>query len=521
MIKQIIKQTLRYALALSAVVFVFALVVSPAHALTNNDIRIHLDDVTVKERGYTIDKPDGAMRLAIQPTVLPSAALVTLQRADNQSLPSPEGLRRVSDILEFDILTDPIKIFAKDVVIVLSFDSTNYYTKKIYFYDANQKAWRPLRSLTNYTDHWTRAYTHLPFSRIAVFEDRGSVEGYASWYRNYSYSHGAASNDFPIGSKVRVTNLDTGATTDVTIVSTGPFAPGRVIDLGHRAFQNLSPLWQGTIKVHVEPTSGSVLGTATTPGGTGTDQPAIMGRNGIIWDPAENRVLYEKNAGQSRPIASITKLMTAIVYIETNNSLTGTVTMASEDHADGVTIAVNPGDRLSVFDLYHAMLTGSANNAAKALARSTDLPLSEFVRRMNKRAHDIGLTNFNFLEPTGLDPADRASAADVAKLVQYALGRPVIRFATQRHDYTYSVTRSGGETEQRTIRNPMHIGSAVLLDEQNLLGGKTGYVNESGWCLGVVFRPANGRQYLAVTLGSDRVNRNLDIEKMMHWAYGR
>ncbi|MFH0951660.1 MAG: RlpA-like double-psi beta-barrel domain-containing protein [Patescibacteria group bacterium] len=504
---------------------IFFVAVPPyaAQALTKDDIRINLDEATVMVRGYTIDKPDGAMRMAIHPTVLPSAALITLKKAENQNLPTPDNLTRVSDILEFDILTDPIKIFDRDVIIVMTYASDNNRSKKIYFWDNNRQSWRALYSMTNYNDHWVRAYTHLPYSRVAVFEEERSVEGYASWYRDSRYNNGAASNDYPIGSQLRVINIDNNISTIVEVVSTGPSDERRIIDLTTGAFQNIASLWDGLVKVRVEPIDDSqVLGEAVakTAPVAQTDQPAVVGAASIIWDSEENRVLFEKKSSESRPIASISKVLSALVYLNTNPDLSGTITMAAEDSADGVSIAVKPGDTMTVRDMWHASLTGSANNATKALARSTGLTLGQFVYRMNNQAKKIGMTNYNFVEPTGLDSANRASAADVAKLIRKAMSNPLIRSATQEHSFTYGVTRNNGAYDLRTIKNPIHLYSNNLADEP-LLGGKTGYINEAGWCLGVLFNNANGREYVGVTLGSTQAGRNLDIENLIHWAWGR
>ncbi|MFC1663288.1 RlpA-like double-psi beta-barrel domain-containing protein [Patescibacteria group bacterium] len=516
MIKTKYKITI-YTLIASIFILVFSLSLKQVNALTEKDFRIYLDEATVMERGYTIDKPDGKMRMAIHPTVLPSPALITLKKAENQSIPTPKNLIRVSEILEFDILTDPIKIFDREVVIVQSYNSPNQYTKKIYFWDDNSKSWRPLYSLTNYNDQWIRAYTHLPYSKIAVFEDRNSVEGYASWYRSYTYSHGAASNDYPLGTRLNVTNLETGANTTVEVVSTGPYDGNRVLDLTHQAFQELATLGTGLVKVHITPADGQVLGEKTGPSETGI--PSIIGAAGIVIDN-DNKVLFDKNSVQSRSIASITKVVSALVYLNTNPNLSGSATVAAQDNAEGVRIAVNPGDSMSIRDLFHASLTGSANNATKALARSTGLTLGQFVYRMNAQARKIGMNNYNFIEPTGLESENRASAEDVAKLINYAMKNPLIRSATLEHSFTYAVDRVGGNRELRTIKNPIHIYSNNLTDEP-LNGGKTGYINEAGWCLAVSFKADSGRFYTAVTLGSNQAGRNQDIEKLIHYYKGK
>lgn len=524
------KKDLIHSILAATVLSVVSIFVShtalAASSVGPDNIRIFLDANTVHNHGYTVQKPDGKMRVGIFPTVLPSEAMVTLKTAENQNLPTPDGLTRVSPILEYDILTDPIVIFQKDVILELKFDSTNFYTKRLYFWDSINVKWRPIPSYSNYTEHWTRGFVHLPYSRVAIFEETTSIEGGASWYRSSSYSYGAASNDYPIGSKVWVLNLENGRSTTVTIKSTGPWAHGRVIDLTTDAFADLAPLWTGTAKVHIEPVGGQVLGATEPPAPTkpSKDEPAVVGKSAIIWDPTQNRVLFGKNENTARSIASISKLMTAIIVREELSKQgktienAGSMTITDDDNASCVCLNVHAGDHVTVKDLWYASLTGSANNATKALSRAAGLSKAAFVQRMNDRAKSLGMATAHFNEPTGLDPANKASAADVAKLVAYALGSPSIRGAVQLHSYTYSVNG----VPQNTINNPTHIGSSVLANQGNFLGGKTGFIYEAGYCLGSLFRAANGREYVAVTLASNSVvNRNNDILQMMYWGWGR
>ncbi|MDZ7798337.1 MAG: RlpA-like double-psi beta-barrel domain-containing protein [Patescibacteria group bacterium] len=491
------------------------LLITPVQAIDKNKVSIHLGSREIK-RGYTIDKPDGLMRLAVFPYVLDRPADIKLEKISDEGLPQPENLIRVSDVFEFDIVTDPIKIFAKEVIIVLDYNSDNNKTKKIYFYDSNQDKWRPLYSMTNYQDKWVRAYTHLPYSKIAVFEEDLTSEGYATWYRS-KYTYGCASNDYPMDSRLRVTSLqDSNQSVICRVKSTGPFTDNAIIDLSLTAFETLAPAGQGKVKVHIEPLEED--NTNVGPTVQGATMPIISAPVAMIYDADNYKVLYEKNSSQKRSIASITKLMTTIVFLETNPDFDKVVTIQDSDKPrpePGVGIKVKEEDRISVRDLFNAMLTGSANNAALALVRSTGLSQEEFVNRMNIKAKKINMLSTHFADPTGLAVGNKSTSTDIALLINYIMNRPGVRQATTQANYTYHIIN---ENDYNTIKNPLYLFSNSL-SSYPVVGAKTGFINEAGYCLTVEFKHNNGREYQAVVLGSSTRNTRIsDMVKLIDYA---
>ena len=487
-------------------------------------ISLRLGEREIK-RGYTIDKPDGLMLLAVFPDVLDRTAQITLRKVSAKGLPEPEDLKRVSEVFEFDIITDPIKIFAKEVIVVLNFESDNQKTKKIYLYDGNQDKWRPLFSLTNYADKWVRAYTHLPYSKIAVFEDDKSEEGYASRYRSSRYPYGCASNDYPFDTRLKVTSLEDGKSVVCQVKSTGPFVTGRIIDLSLTAFRDLAPSWQGVIKVRVEAAEENTLATAEAgparenePAVQGISAPALNAPVAMIYDADNRRVVYEKNSYRQRSVASITKLMTAIVFLETSPDFDRVITIESADlplPEPGVRIAVSPGDQITVRDLFNAMLTGSANNAALALVRSTGMSVEEFVAKMNNKAGQLDMMSTSFADPTGLAVGNKSTTTDIALLTNYIMGRPGVRSSSLQRTYTYTIIN---KNEARTIHNPLFLNNNTLVG-QPLVGAKTGFINEAGYCLVTKIRHSSGREYVAVVLGSTSAyNRTNDMKKLIEYG---
>lgn len=488
------------------VVFVFGLLlVGPAFAAEGESLRLLLDEPTIA-RGYTLELPSVDLRLAVFPNVLDRPALITIRQSDETGTVAPEGLTRVSPVFEFDIKTDPIRIFGKEVIVVVRYDSDQTARHRVRYWDSNKNEWIPLYSLDNRTNQTVRAYTHLPYSKIAVFEEPGVVEGVASWYRS-TKTLTAASNDFDLGSCLKVTNLDDNRSVTVTVASRGPYVSGRVIDLSSDAFKAISSISEGVIHVRVELIEGGAGPTESQPS---ADGPTVTAASALVWDPTDGRVLTDKNAS-IRPIASLTKLMTALVFLETNPDFDAVVEYQADDEAIGSRLSITPGETLTVRNLFYCSLIGSANNATKALARSTGLTKDEFVRRMNNVARRLGMTETTYTEPTGLESSNQSSTRDLAKLINYIMQRPGVQQATIQPVYEFTTLNSA---RFHRIKNT----NTLLDDDLPIFGGKTGYIDESGYNLGLKLKTTD-RQRVVIILGSSSLwSRDNDMLKLGRWA---
>lgn len=498
----------------------FLLPAAPIKAADTSDISIHLDEEAII-KGYTLDKPDGLMILAINPNVLDRPAEISLRTKTTEGLVMPTDMTLVSGILEFDILTQPIQIFAKDVVIILKYESDNYKTKKIYFYDSINLKWRPLYSETNVFDKSVRAYTHLPYSKVAVFESPDSFEGYASWYRSTRYPYGCASNDYPLNTKLRVTNLENKKTVICQVKSTGPYVANRIIDLSSTAFKVIASTSEGLAKVHVEavgPETSLTPVSTLSPTVLGAATPTVKAPIAMIYDAEKRKVIYEKNSHLKKDVASITKLMTILVFLETNPDFEKVVTIEDSDWPRpeaGVYIAVGPGDQISVRDLFNATLTGSANNAALALVRSTGLTTEEFVKRMNEKAVKLDMMSTHFIDPTGLGVGNISTTTDLALLANYIMKRPGVRTASVQRSYTYTILN---KNEKRTIQNPVYLYTNILANTA-MVAAKTGYINEAGYCLVAKARTNDGREFVTVVMASPTVySRASDTKTLIDYG---
>jgi D-alanyl-D-alanine carboxypeptidase len=235
----------------------------------------------------------------------------------------------------------------------------------------------------------------------------------------------------------------------------------------------------------------------------------------VDWDTG--RALLEKQADQRMSIASVSKLMTALVVVESDPDWNQLIEIRGSDMRVGGIQYMGPGDKLTLQETFKVMLVSSSNEAAVALSRSIGASESEFVERMNETARRLGMSNTNFEEPTGLDQSNQASARDIAVLVRSALRYDVIREPLLMSRY-YFETESG---TGRTARNTDDLlGSFLDRPPYVFLGGKTGYQSEAGYCFAAAAENADGNRVIAVALGaSSKEQRFKDVKAMIFWAF--
>jgi D-alanyl-D-alanine endopeptidase (penicillin-binding protein 7) len=233
----------------------------------------------------------------------------------------------------------------------------------------------------------------------------------------------------------------------------------------------------------------------------------------VVLDTKEGEVLFEKNIEKELPIASLTKLMSALVFQETNPNLNDTVTITIADARYAGRSQLRVGETFTLSDLLHTSLMSSSNRDTKTLARATGFSPLDFVARMNRKAKELGLKNTFFYEPTGLDEKNRSTALDCAKLLFFALQDSVIASISTKTTYEFI---------SRDIKKRKHrIGSTnkLLFSSLNVKGGKTGYNGASGWCLGTLVEGEDGNQMVAVILGAPtKHTRFREIRSIVEWS---
>lgn len=206
----------------------------------------------------------------------------------------------------------------------------------------------------------------------------------------------------------------------------------------------------------------------------------------IVVDAKTGKVLFEKNGEKILPIASLTKLMTALVFLEHNPGWNKVITYTKSDddvlqYANKHSMAylkVKIGDQLTVEDLFYSGLVGSANNSIYALIRSTGLSRDEFVNLMNEKAKSLGLTNTFFVEPSGLSIKNVSTAEELAKIATLAWQNDDIRLATSYRWWSFNLVNNGKFHKVRSINKLLTKNLSF-----KLRGTKTGFLDEAGYCL--------------------------------------
>lgn len=229
----------------------------------------------------------------------------------------------------------------------------------------------------------------------------------------------------------------------------------------------------------------------------------------VVYDTNKNKILFQKNAFKQTPIASLTKLMTALVFLEIEPDLAKLFDILPSENVGGSTLYLKGGEFVSLKDLFYSSIVGSANNATLALTRASGMPKNKFVEEMNRKAISFNLESTYFKDPTGLDSENVSSAYDIARLAKEAFKNEIIRTAASQNEY-YLIVRNTGR--EHTIKNPNK-----LLDENAGIGAsKTGFLYEAGYC--IVAQSSQKKNIIVVVLGSESKEANFaDVRKLMNY----
>lgn len=238
---------------------------------------------------------------------------------------------------------------------------------------------------------------------------------------------------------------------------------------------------------------------------------AVQAQSALLLDGLNGSVLYEKSPDVQRPIASLTKLMTALVFLEDRPDLTALETVTANDIHESGRSRFSVGEAVSRYDLLHSSLVSSDNVATKSIARSSGLPLEEFVRRMNRRAQAMNLRQTHFVEVTGLDPRNVSTAQECARLLDDALRNPTIAGISRTKEYVFS--------SDRRRHHLLSTNRLLRKGQWQIIGGKTGFINEAGYCFATSVAVNGGREMTGVILGAGSNGRRFtEMQKMLEWG---
>ncbi len=260
-------------------------------------------------------------------------------------------------------------------------------------------------------------------------------------------------------------------------------------------------------------TAGSPAeGAEATASVQGIPSPRVRAAAAIVFDPVTGDALWELNAREPRPIASITKVMTAMLFLEQEPDLGRDVVISRRDVRQASTTYLRQGERVSLRDLVHLALVASDNVAARVLARASRWGTTRFISRMNAMAAELGLEQTRFTDPSGLHEGNVSSAHDVSRLIAAAGRESEIARIMRKRSHRIRTSR-----QNRVVRNT----NRLLDSRPDVVGGKTGYINEAGYCLATLIRVGD-RAVSVVVLGArSNADRFRETRRLVDWLTGR
>ena len=245
--------------------------------------------------------------------------------------------------------------------------------------------------------------------------------------------------------------------------------------------------------------------------------PYLRAAAAIIYNPETNEILWEENAQTQRSIASITKMMTATVFLENNPDLSEQVTVARGDVFQASTTHLHANDKVTADDLLHLLLIASDNAAARALARVSPYGTEGFVRRMNEKAAELGLENTHYADPSGLLSDNVSSAYDMARLITHISGDERIASIMRMPEYT--VYTKALRPRPITFHSTNHLLGRSDVDVR---AGKTGFISKAGYCLATLLRLPQGPDVAVVVLGArSNAGRFMETQNLFNWLSSR
>ena len=238
-------------------------------------------------------------------------------------------------------------------------------------------------------------------------------------------------------------------------------------------------------------------------------EPEISGKSGIVVEADSGRVLFDKNSGERLKLASLTKIMTAVVALE-HKSLSDKLTVSDKAATIGENaMGISTGEAYTLEELMYGLLLNSGNDAAYAIAEGVAGDSDTFVKWMNMKSAELGLHNTYFADPSGLDDSSYTTARDLVVLTEYAMRFSEFRqiVATFSKELPYS-----DEHKELYLENQTNLLTTYPGD----IGVKTGYTEEAGLCL-VSYAVNGGKEMIGVVLGSS--DRKGDMVLMLDHSF--
>lgn len=438
-----------------------------------------------------------------------------------EEIKTPWDYQAISKLYQVNF-NNPEDLKGQTYTVEIPYEVTSNNYKTALYFDKNKNVWRPLPTKDNPLTKKVKIQVPFTSVRLAVFANPGILTvGRASWYK-YKGGLFAASPDFAKGSILRVYNLANGKFVDVTVNDYGPnrtLHPDRVVDLDKIAFNKIASSRDGTIKIRIEVIKA--VGRNLSANLVAATEPVINSKSAIIFSEKDGLVLWEKNSKQVSPLASLTKLVAAKVFLDTKPTLNKVVAYSKQDEdynyqyckpGESAKLKVSNGETMKIEDLLYSALVGSANNAVESLVRVSGLSREEFISKMNENVKLWGATSTSFVEPTGLSKDNVSSPYDYAIIIKEIYNNPLIKKISTTASYSFS-------TISKKIKHTLTNTNELLkYNKLNIIGSKTGYLEEAGYCLMTRVGTKNGNLIIVNFNSNSKANSFSDNEKLI--SYG-
>lgn len=237
--------------------------------------------------------------------------------------------------------------------------------------------------------------------------------------------------------------------------------------------------------------------------------PSLSAKSALVYDLTDNKILFSKDASKKLPMASLTKIMTAIVAIESATP-DDKYLVFPQDLVGENSMGLSVGEKLTLKELLYGLILTSGNDAAETLAGNFPEGRDKFIEAMNNKAKSLGLKNTHFTNPTGLEGEGRqyATAYDLLVITKYALQFPIFKkvAGTFIHNIPYSQNHKAFYLENQTN---------LISSYPGVFGVKDGYTPEAGLCL-VTYLNYKGHEIIGILLGSD--NRRQEMKDLLDYG---
>jgi D-alanyl-D-alanine endopeptidase (penicillin-binding protein 7) len=236
----------------------------------------------------------------------------------------------------------------------------------------------------------------------------------------------------------------------------------------------------------------------------------------IVVDVASGATLFAEKPDDVRPMGSITKLMSVMVYLDSKPNLLERVSLIPDDYVPGGRVYLQFNDPVMAESVIGAALVGSDNTAAHSLFRLMGESEESFVVKMNEKSKELGLAETHFVDPAGLSSENVSTARELAQILKAAKAYPVIQKYMEMS--SYRVTQSSGFSVPIASTNLL-LTSALQNGEYEVTGGKTGFIPQAGYCLATTVKH-EGNEVMIVVLGAEKIDdRFTDASALAVWAF--